>query len=206
MKNTLRTLIVTFCFLTFNAALAQAQSSCPSTPDVTLFDGQSMEWGALPISDCEFSNREIFIALPPTKPFVLTNKWLKRIEEKSFQKYEPPFEMHIKGSSLTLYRINLNDKTISVVLAQDLTVLKARSYFTSKSQYDERDYNKFFSVQPASPGINYQTVSGKKRNLFIKIGASVGPAFSLNRGFFPETAVPPSFGIRSNLKLLIKFN
>lgn len=203
MKNTLRIIYFSFCLIVLSAAAAEAQTSCSTTPDVTVFDGrESFELSQVNISDCEWNRKEIFIAAPETKHFIALNKTLRKMEEKRRGINQTPYRIKFNDTDLNLYRIDLNRQTVSLVLAQDLTRIRAASLREGQGLNIDRVY----SLQAASPGVTFESTSKDRKSFYIKIGGNVGPAFSVNRSTFDPVAEQfPTLGIRTNLKVLINF-
>lgn len=203
MKNTLRIIYFSFCFIIFSVAIAQAQTVCSSTPEVTVVGGtEATGLSKINISDCEWNRREIFIAAPETKQFIALNKTLKKMEEKRRGIHQTPYRVKFNDTDLNLYRIDLNRQTVSLVLAQDLTRIRAANIREGQGLNIDRVY----SLQAASPGVTFESQSKDKKSFYIKVGGSVGPAFSVNTSTFDPTAEQfPTLGIRTNLKVLINF-
>ncbi len=207
MKTSLHVIYFTFCFIIFSAALAQAQTGCPSTPDVTVIQSpESFKWAFLNISECEWRRQEIIIALPSLNGFMAMNKAINKMEEKRLELNDDrPFRIKIRDTDLSLYKVHLDRHSVSVVLVQDLSRIKAVDNVKLENGQNETSFNSIYIIQPASPGINFESASRKNKQLYIKLGASVGPAINFKRDDLSQGQMTPTFGVRTNLKLLINF-
>lgn len=189
----------------FSATVAQAQTSCPTTPEVTVLDGQVEDLSSVEISDCEWNRQEIYIAAPAVKDFLVLTKTMKRIETKQAKRFDVENRVKFSGQEMNLYKVDLKRKSLSLVLVQDILKLRMINPEQINERGDGLFFDRYFMVQPASPGVTFQT-HNRKKTLHVKVGVSAGPAYTIDRSNLEASErLFPTIGMRTNLKVFLNF-